>query len=67
MQGMLIKLFVGMAMQLLTERFVARTIVRGCRALAEKTTNDLDDGMVDDLADALGQEDMKKANHTLAK
>lgn len=67
MQGLLIKLFVGLAMQLLTEKFLARSIVRGCRALAQKTTNELDDGMVDDLAEALGQPDMKKAPTPAAK
>lgn len=67
MQDLVIKLVISMAMRLLTEKFLARSILRGCRALAEKTSNALDDGMVDDLADALGQPDMKKAPAPAAK
>jgi hypothetical protein len=55
-----IKLGISLAMKLLTDAFISRALVRGARAISEKTTNTLDDGMVDDLAGALGQEDLKK-------
>jgi hypothetical protein len=57
---LLLKAAIAMAMKLLTETFIARGIIRASRALADKTTNTLDDGMVDDLAEALSQPDLKK-------
>ncbi len=59
-QELLLKAAIAMVMKLLTETFIARGLIRAARAMAEKTTNTLDDGMVDDLAGALGQEDLKK-------
>jgi hypothetical protein len=67
MTDVLIKMLLGLGLRLLTEKFLARTIIRGARALVEKTDNELDDGLVDDLADALGQPDMKKAPTPAAK
>ena len=58
-QDLLIKAALALGMKLLTEKFIARFIVRGARSLAKATSNELDDGMVDDLAEALGQPDLK--------
>lgn len=60
MQEIIIKIGVTMVMKLLTETFVSRGMIRIARSLATKTTNQLDDGMVDDIADALGHKDLKK-------
>lgn len=61
MADIIIKLLIGMGMRLLTERFLGRMLIHGCRSLSDKTSNKLDDSMVDDLAEALGQGDLKKA------
>ena len=59
MQEIALKILVGLALKLFTEKFVARTVVRMARSLSAKTTNTLDDGLVNDLADALGQTDLQ--------
>lgn len=56
-----LKILIGLGVKILTERFVGRAIVHSLRALSNKTSNSIDDSMVDDLADALGQPDLKKA------
>jgi hypothetical protein len=59
MQELVIKMILALVMKLLTERFIARTIIHALRVVAEWTTNKLDDDMVDDIAEALGQPDLK--------
>jgi hypothetical protein len=49
-----IKLAWGILSKLVTETFAARMIVYSLDAVAEKTTNKLDDKMVAAVADALG-------------
>lgn len=57
MSGIAIKILVGLGTRLLTETFVARVVVHTARTLAKKTSNDLDDKLVDDLAMGLGVKD----------
>jgi hypothetical protein len=58
MQGMLLKVVVTLGMQLLTSAFLGRTIVIMLRSLAKNTDNELDDAMVNELAKALGCDDL---------
>lgn len=55
-----LKVLVALATRLLTEKFLGRGIVRIARVLADSTDNSLDDGLVDDFAQALGQDDLVK-------
>lgn len=54
MTDIAIKVLVGLGMKLLTDTFIARVVVHTLRAGAKKTAWDLDDKLVDDLADGLG-------------
>lgn len=47
------KLMMSLLMRLLTEQFISKMIVHGLRALADKTSNELDDAVVSDIAAAL--------------
>lgn len=49
-----IKIAIGIATRMFTETFVARMLVHGLQGAAAKTTNKVDDKMVQDVADALG-------------
>ena len=59
MQTVLLKIAETVLLKLITETFLCRLLIRTLRGVAERTTNKLDDGMVNDLADALGCEDLK--------
>lgn len=48
------KMAMSLLMKLLTEAFISKMIVHGLRALADKTSNELDDAVVTDIASALG-------------
>ena len=54
MSGLMIKILIGIGGKLLTETFVSRMVVHSLRAAAKKTTNTVDDQMVQNVADALG-------------
>lgn len=54
MSGIAIKILIGLGTKFLTETFVSRVLVHGLKAAAGKTTNKVDDQMVQDVADALG-------------
>lgn len=58
MQGMLLKVLVTLGTQLLTSAFLGRTVILTLRYLANKTDNDLDNSMVNELAKALGCDDL---------
>lgn len=60
MQDLVIKALIAIGFRLLTEKFIARTLLRAARGLADSTDTALDDGWVDDWAEALGQPDLKK-------
>lgn len=47
------KLLVGLGMKLITERVFAKMFVLSARALADKTTNKIDNEMVETIAEAL--------------
>lgn len=49
-----IKIAIGIATRMFTETFVARMMVHALQGAAAKTTNKVDDKMVQDVADALG-------------
>lgn len=54
MSGIMLNILVGIGTKFLTETFVSRMLVHGLKAAAAKTTNKVDDQMVQDVADALG-------------
>lgn len=58
MPAILVKILVTLGTQLLTEAFLSRAVVLLLRYLAQKTTNTLDDSMVDELAKALNCADL---------
>lgn len=58
MSQLIIKAAWGLLSKLLTEAFLGRAIVYSLDAMASKTTNTLDNKIVDAVADALG---VKKA------
>lgn len=49
MQAILMKLLI----KCMTERFVSKMVVHGLTALAKSTKNDIDDKVVNDIAEAL--------------
>lgn len=53
------KLMWGLIAKLLTEGFVYKVLIRGLWWASQKTNNEMDDGMVEDAAKALGVEDYK--------
>ncbi len=57
------KILMAMLSKFLTETFVARVLVVGLRAAADKTGKQLPEDMVDAIADALGvvEKNRKKA------
>lgn len=50
MQALLVK----MLLKLMTETFIAKAVVLGARELAKSTKNELDNQLVDAVAEALG-------------
>lgn len=58
MQAVLLKIIVTLGTQLMTEAFLGRASVLLLRYLAQKTTNTLDDSMVQELAKALNCSDV---------
>lgn len=56
MSNILIKALVAILTKLITERFLAQTIVYVLNHLAKRTTNNLDDSLVASVAEALGVE-----------
>lgn len=54
MGDVLIKIGWAVLSKLLTEKFLAKSIVYCLQAISERTTNDLDDKMVKAVAEALG-------------
>lgn len=54
MSQLLAKVAVGMLARLVTERFLGKVVVEGCRALAARTENKFDDKIVEAMAEALG-------------
>jgi hypothetical protein len=54
MGDLLIKMLLGIGRRMLTEALLSRLIVHSSHFLAQKTTNKLDDQMVDTVAEALG-------------
>lgn len=48
------QLVINLLLKLATESFIAKMVVYGGRALAKSSENDLDDKIVDAVADALG-------------
>ena len=59
MQNMIIKMIIGLVTRLLTEKFIARLTVRLLWFFASQTENKVDDGIVHDIAEALGVTDYK--------
>lgn len=58
MQQVFVKIAVSMLMSLLTETFLSRSIVLCLRRVAMKTTNDLDNELVNEIAKALNCNDL---------
>lgn len=58
MQQVFVKIAVSMLMSLLTETFLSRSIVLCLRRVALKTTNDLDNELVNEIAKALKCNDL---------
>ena len=54
MTNILIKALVAILTKLITEKFLAQTIVYILDYLAKKTTNNLDNALVGSVAEALG-------------
>lgn len=59
MSATLTTLFWGLLAKLLTEGFVYKVMIRGLWWASQKTTNEMDDGMVEDAAKALNVTDYK--------
>lgn len=57
MVDILAKIMVALTMRLLTDKFLSAMIVHSLHALAEKTENQLDNKLVNDLAAALNVSD----------
>lgn len=53
MSEMMIRILITMGMKLVTERFISRTAVQLLWALAKNTSNELDNTMVKNVAEAL--------------
>lgn len=54
MSEIAIKILFSLGAKFLTESFVSRIVVHALQAASAKTTNKVDDKMVQDVADALG-------------
>lgn len=59
MQKALIDILMAIITRLLTERFISKMTVRALWWLSQLTSNEMDDGIVTDIAKALGVEDYK--------
>jgi len=60
MTSAIMKIAIGLVWKLLTEKMVGRAIVIGLRALANSTSNKVDDQMADAIDEALGYPNGKK-------
>lgn len=58
MEQLAIKILQGLAIRLLSERLFAGLIVNGLQAVSKRTSNEVDDRIVVDVAVALGRDDM---------
>lgn len=56
---MFAKLISGLALSLLTEKVICAVAIHILRWLVKRTTNDLDDKIVEEVAKALGAEAVK--------
>jgi hypothetical protein len=53
MSAMIINILVKLGMSLVTETFISRTVVQALWSLAKNTSNELDNQLVKNVADAL--------------
>ena len=59
MQNVILKIIISLITKILTENFVAKMTVRLLWQLSQMTDSKVDDGIVTDIAEALGVDDYK--------